>query len=104
MENIEKIIKERHSVREYLDKEIEKEKVNELNKLIKSINEKEDLNIQLILDDQDVFDKTLNFLDEKWLQELRIRASKPVTVCYNAEFYYLGNNGIVNNREKSIKH
>ena len=57
MENIEKIIKERHSVREYLDKEIEKEKVNELNKLIKSINEKEDLNIQLILDDQDVFDK-----------------------------------------------
>ena len=57
MEDIEKLIKERHSVRDYLDKEIEQAKVDELNKLIKSINEKEKLNIQLILDDREVFDK-----------------------------------------------
>ena len=57
MEDIEKLIKERHSVRDYLDKAIEKEKVEELKKLIKSINEKEDLNIQLTLDDSEVFDK-----------------------------------------------
>ena len=47
MNHIEKIIKERHSVRNYLDKEIEEEKINKLNKKIKEINEKEKLNIQL---------------------------------------------------------
>lgn len=57
MNNIEKIIKERHSVRSYLDKEIEKEKVDILNKLINKINEEEKLNIQLVLNDSDVFDK-----------------------------------------------
>ena len=57
MKNIEKIIRERHSVRSYLDKKIEKDKVDELNKLIDDINKKEDLNIQLILYDREVFDK-----------------------------------------------
>ena len=57
MDNIEKLIRERHSVRSYLDKEIEKEKVNEINKLICEINEKENLNIQLILNDNEAFDK-----------------------------------------------
>ena len=57
MHDIEKIIRERHSVRNYLDKQIEVDKVNELNNLITSINENENLNIQLILDDSEVFDK-----------------------------------------------
>lgn len=55
--DIEKLIKERHSVRSYLDKQIEKEKVDELNKLISSINKEENLNIQLVLNDNEVFDK-----------------------------------------------
>lgn len=53
----EKLIRERHSVRNYLDKKIEKEKIDILNNLISNINKKEDLNIQLIVDDKDVFDK-----------------------------------------------
>ena len=57
MNHIEKIIKERHSVRNYLDKEIEQEKIDKLNKKIKEINEKEKLNIQLIINDKEVFDK-----------------------------------------------
>ena len=57
MEKIEKLIKERHSVRSYLDKKIENEKVSKLNDLINSINKKEGLNIQLIINDRDVFDK-----------------------------------------------
>ena len=59
MEKIEKLIKERHSVRSYLDKKIENEKVNKLNELINSINKKEGLNIQLIINDPEVFDKYL---------------------------------------------
>lgn len=55
--NIEKIIKERHSVRSYLDKEIEEEKINKLNNLITKINENENLNIQLITNDSKTFDK-----------------------------------------------
>ena len=57
MENIEKIIKERHSVRSYLDKAIEEDKVNVLNELINNINKENNLNIQLILNDNEVFDK-----------------------------------------------
>ena len=57
MNDIERIIKERHSVRSYLDKKIEQEKINVLNTLISDINEKENLNIQLILNDSEVFDK-----------------------------------------------
>lgn len=57
MDKNEKLIKERHSVRSYLDKEIETEKTNILNKLIEDINKKENLNIQLILNDGEAFDK-----------------------------------------------
>jgi len=57
MDNIEKIIRERHSVRSYLDKEIEMNKVSKLDTLINNINDNEDLNIQLILNDSEVFDK-----------------------------------------------
>lgn len=57
MSDIEKIIRERHSVRSYLSKEIEKDKVKNLNKLIDSINKESNLNIQLVLNDRDVFDK-----------------------------------------------
>ena len=57
MDNIEKLIRERHSVRSYLDKEIENEKVKKINDLINSINEEENLNIQLIINDGEAFDK-----------------------------------------------
>ncbi|MBR4230863.1 MAG: nitroreductase family protein [Bacilli bacterium] len=57
MNNIEKLIEERHSVRSYLDKDIEKEKIDVLNNLISSINESQHLNIQLITNDSEVFDK-----------------------------------------------
>ena len=57
MDSLEKIIRARHSVRSYLDKEIEEEKVNELNELISEINKSQNLNIQLILDDNEVFDR-----------------------------------------------
>ena len=57
MENIEKIIRERHSVRSYLDREIEKEKQKAINELINKINKGQNLNIQLILNDKEVFDK-----------------------------------------------
>lgn len=55
--NIEEIIKKRHSVRSYISKEIEKEKVDILNELINEINTKENMHIQLITNDPDVFDK-----------------------------------------------
>ena len=58
MKNIEKLIRERHSVRNYLEKSIEDEKVKELNKLIDEINKENDLNIQLMLND-DIFDKLI---------------------------------------------
>lgn len=54
---MENIIKSRHSVRSYLDKEIEKEKVDILNKLIDACNKEGNLNIQLILNEPDVFNK-----------------------------------------------
>ena len=57
MMNIEKILKERHSVRKYLDKPIEKEKVDKLNKLIDKINKENELNIQLVLNERSTFDK-----------------------------------------------
>lgn len=51
-----KIIKERHSVRQYEDKKIEDEKREILNKLIAEINQKEDLNIQICYDEPEAFD------------------------------------------------
>lgn len=57
MKDYENQVRTRHSVRKYLDKEIEPDKVEELNKIIKEYNQEAGLNIQLILDNQDVFDK-----------------------------------------------
>ena len=45
---------------------------------------------------------SLDFVEPKYLQELRIRALKPVTICYSSEFYYLGKNGIVNKKAEAI--
>lgn len=57
--DIDTLIKSRHSVRDYLDKPIEKEKVNELNILISKINKDNNLHIQLVLNDSKAFDKFL---------------------------------------------
>ena len=57
--NIEKLIKERHSVRSYLSKEIEQDKLEVLNKLIDDINNEYDLNIQLITNDKNIFDNLI---------------------------------------------
>lgn len=57
MKNIEEVIKARHSVRSYKDKTIEKNVVDSLNELIKECNEEGNLNIQLVLNDSDTFDK-----------------------------------------------
>lgn len=57
--NIEKLIRERHSVRSYLSKEIEQDKLEVLNKLIDDINNEYDLNIQLITGDKNIFDNLI---------------------------------------------
>lgn len=54
--DIEKIIKSRHSVRGYLDKEIEIEKTKILSEMINKINKENNLHFQLILNDKEVFD------------------------------------------------
>ena len=55
--NIDKIIRERHSVRSYLDKKIESHKVKILEELIANINQEHNLHIQLILNDKNTFEK-----------------------------------------------
>jgi len=57
MKDIDKIIRERHSVRKYADKEIEKEKVDILRDLIKKYNKEANLHIQLKTNDKDTFEK-----------------------------------------------
>ena len=57
MNDIDKIIRQRHSVRSYLDKEIEEDKISVLNNLIDEINSSQSLNFQLILNDNETFDK-----------------------------------------------
>ncbi len=49
-------VKERHSVRQYLDKPLEENVKNELLDLIKECNEKSGLNIQLVCDEPKAFD------------------------------------------------
>ena len=44
----------------------------------------------------------LKKIDYKWLQELRIRAEKPMTVCYDSEFYYLGQSGLISSGKNAI--
>lgn len=53
-------IKERHSVRSYLDKKIEEDKIKILNDLIKECNEEGNLHIQLLEDAGKTFNKLLN--------------------------------------------
>lgn len=55
--DIEQIIKSRHSVRKYLSKSIEDEKVKELRTLIDEINKENELNIQLVLNEREAFSK-----------------------------------------------
>lgn len=45
----------RHSVRRYLDKQIEIEKKNEIKKLVASVNEQSGLNIQVFFDEPNAF-------------------------------------------------
>ena len=49
------IMKQRHSVRQYTDHVIEKEKRDILDALVKEINQREELSIQIIYDDLDCF-------------------------------------------------
>lgn len=55
--DIEALIKSRHSVRNYLSKSIEDEKVKELRELIDVINKENELNIQLVLNEREAFSK-----------------------------------------------
>lgn len=52
-------MKERHSVRQYTDKKIEKEKREVLNTLIVQINQKTGLHIQIIYDEPKCFDSMM---------------------------------------------
>ncbi|MCR4789013.1 MAG: nitroreductase [Lachnospiraceae bacterium] len=56
---IKEAIKERHSVRQFKDIPIEKEKADRLTELIKECNEESGLNMQLMLDDPACFDTFL---------------------------------------------
>ncbi len=58
MEMLE-LMKERHSVRQYTDKKIEKEKRETLNALINQINQKEGLHIQIFYDEPKCFDSMI---------------------------------------------
>lgn len=58
MEIIE-LMKERHSVRQYTDKKIEKEKREVLNTLIAKINQKAGLHIQIIYDEPKCFNSMM---------------------------------------------
>lgn len=50
-----KLMEERHSVRQYIDKEIEDEKKKIINELIKTINEENNLHIQACFNEPDAF-------------------------------------------------
>ncbi len=53
-------IKVRHSVRNYLDKKIEAEKISQLNELIKAVNEEGNLHFQLCEEAGNTYNKLLN--------------------------------------------
>lgn len=53
------IMKERHSVRQYLDKEIESEKQSELNELISEINSENNLHIQIFYNEPKCFSTSI---------------------------------------------
>ncbi len=53
-------IKERHSVRNYKDKEIEQDKIDQLNELIAKCNEEGNLHLQLCVDAGNTYNRLLN--------------------------------------------
>lgn len=53
-------IKERHSVRNYKDKEIEQDKIDQLNELIEKCNEAGKLHLQLCVDAGNTYNRLLN--------------------------------------------
>lgn len=55
MENIEKIIKSRHSVRNFTDQRIERDVLNSLKQIINKCNQESGLNIQLALNETKAF-------------------------------------------------
>lgn len=57
--DIKEVIKERHSVRQYIDKEIEQEKKVILIEEVKKVNEESGLNIQLLFDEPECFDSMM---------------------------------------------
>lgn len=57
MKDIDKIIRERHSVRRYTDKEIEGKVLKKLEDLIEECNKESGLNCQLVLNDSDTFER-----------------------------------------------
>lgn len=57
--NIQEAIQERHSVRKYTDRPIEKEKIDELRSLMDDCNREGNLHIQLVVDDPTAFDSKL---------------------------------------------
>lgn len=57
--NIMEIMKQRHSVRQYTDLPIELEKRSILDDLVKNINQKTDLHIQMIYDEPKCFDSLM---------------------------------------------
>lgn len=57
--NYLELIKERHSVRKYLDKEIEKEKIDLINQKVQEINNQSGLNIQFITNEPKAFNSML---------------------------------------------
>ncbi|MCR4748267.1 MAG: nitroreductase [Lachnospiraceae bacterium] len=57
--DINQAIKERHSVRKYLDKPIEEELRNKLNELVDEINKESGLHVQLICDEPGCFNSFL---------------------------------------------
>lgn len=44
----------------------------------------------------------LSKLDFKGLQELRLRANKPITICYFSKYYFLNENGLSSHCKKSL--
>lgn len=57
--DIKEVIKERHSVRQYTEKEIEQEKKVALIEEVKKVNEESGLNIQLLFNEPECFDSMM---------------------------------------------
>lgn len=55
----EELIRNRHSVRRFIDKELKKEDIDALNALINEINKEAGLHFQLIVNEKEAFDSFL---------------------------------------------